>query len=74
MLKSCGPRVPPDELALAEAPRRDRPPGLGASRSVPLDSSNHLLPEHDPAWPRFLAELDRFLPSPQGDRSVMPPK
>ena len=32
------------------------------SRLVPLDSSNHLLPERDPAWPHFLAELDRFLP------------
>ena len=33
------------------------------SRLVPLDSSNHLLPEHDPAWRHFLAEIDRFLPS-----------
>jgi DNA-binding response OmpR family regulator len=31
------------------------------SRLVPLDSSNHLLPEHDPAWKHFLAEIDRFL-------------
>ena len=44
------------------------------SRLVPLDSSNHLLPERDPAWPHFLAELDRFLPGPQGDRSVRPPR
>ena len=35
------------------------------SRLVPLDSSNHLLPERDPAWPHFLAEIDRFLPSLQ---------
>jgi pimeloyl-ACP methyl ester carboxylesterase len=35
------------------------------SRLVPLDSSNHLLPERDPAWQHFLAELDRFLPSSQ---------
>jgi pimeloyl-ACP methyl ester carboxylesterase/DNA-binding winged helix-turn-helix (wHTH) protein len=34
------------------------------SRLVPLDSSNHLLPERDPAWRHFLAEIDRFLPSP----------
>jgi len=34
------------------------------SRLVPLDSSNHLLPEHDPAWQHFLAEIDRFLPHP----------
>jgi pimeloyl-ACP methyl ester carboxylesterase/DNA-binding winged helix-turn-helix (wHTH) protein len=32
------------------------------SRLVPLDSSNHLLPERDPAWRHFLAEVDRFLP------------
>jgi pimeloyl-ACP methyl ester carboxylesterase len=31
------------------------------SRLLPLDSSNHLLPERDPAWPRFAEELDRFL-------------
>jgi pimeloyl-ACP methyl ester carboxylesterase/DNA-binding winged helix-turn-helix (wHTH) protein len=33
------------------------------SRLVPLDSSNHLLPERDPAWKHFLAEIDRFLPA-----------
>jgi pimeloyl-ACP methyl ester carboxylesterase len=32
------------------------------SRLVPLDSANHLLPEYDPAWKHFLAEIDRFLP------------
>ena len=32
------------------------------SRLVPLDSANHLLPERDPAWKHFLAEIDRFLP------------
>jgi len=35
------------------------------SRLVPLDSSNHLLPEGDPAWRHFLAEIDRFLPGRQ---------
>jgi pimeloyl-ACP methyl ester carboxylesterase/DNA-binding winged helix-turn-helix (wHTH) protein len=29
-------------------------------RLVPLDSANHLLPERDPAWTQFLAELDAF--------------
>jgi hypothetical protein len=29
-------------------------------RLVPLDSANHLLPERDPAWTHFLAELDAF--------------
>jgi pimeloyl-ACP methyl ester carboxylesterase/DNA-binding winged helix-turn-helix (wHTH) protein len=40
------------------------------SRLVPLDSSNHLLPERDPAWKHFLAEIDRFLPS-SSSRSPM---
>jgi DNA-binding winged helix-turn-helix (wHTH) protein/pimeloyl-ACP methyl ester carboxylesterase len=31
------------------------------ARFVPLDSRNHLLVEDEPAWPRFLAELDAFL-------------
>jgi pimeloyl-ACP methyl ester carboxylesterase len=35
---------------------------IPGSRLVPLDSSNHLLPERDPAWNHFLAEIDRFLP------------
>src|SRR5918994_5726686 len=34
-------------------------PGFG--RLVPLDSCSHLLPERDPAWPHFLAEIDGFL-------------
>ena len=36
---------------------------IPGSRLVPLDSSNHLLPEQDPAWKRFLAEVDAFLGS-----------
>jgi len=31
------------------------------ARFVPLDSKNHLLTEHDPAWPKFVAALRRFL-------------
>jgi pimeloyl-ACP methyl ester carboxylesterase/DNA-binding winged helix-turn-helix (wHTH) protein len=34
---------------------------IPGSRLVPLDSCNHLLPERDPAWPHFLAEIDGFL-------------
>jgi pimeloyl-ACP methyl ester carboxylesterase len=40
------------------------------SRLVPLDSSNHLLPERDPAWRHFLSELDTFMgmsPGPGGE-------
>lgn len=31
------------------------------SRLVLLDSRNHILTEHEPAWPAFLTEIDRFL-------------
>jgi pimeloyl-ACP methyl ester carboxylesterase len=45
---------------------------IPGSRLVPLDTPNHLLPERDPAWQQFLAELDAFLTSPeqphQGER------
>ena len=34
---------------------------IPGSRLVPLDSCNHLLPERDPAWRHFLAEIDGFL-------------
>jgi pimeloyl-ACP methyl ester carboxylesterase/DNA-binding winged helix-turn-helix (wHTH) protein len=37
---------------------------IPGSRLVPLDSANHLLPEQDPAWRQFLAELDGFLGGP----------
>ncbi len=36
---------------------------IPGSRLVPLDSANHLLPEQDPAWRHFLAEVDAFLGS-----------
>ncbi len=42
------------------------------ARLVPLDSANHLLPERDPAWKQFLAELDAFLPAePTGASAAM---
>jgi pimeloyl-ACP methyl ester carboxylesterase/DNA-binding winged helix-turn-helix (wHTH) protein len=34
------------------------------SRFVTLDGDNHILLEDEPAWPRFLDELDRFLLPP----------
>jgi pimeloyl-ACP methyl ester carboxylesterase/DNA-binding winged helix-turn-helix (wHTH) protein len=34
---------------------------IPGSRLVALDAANHILPEDDPAWPQFLAELDAFL-------------
>ncbi|MGH8823305.1 MAG: alpha/beta fold hydrolase [Jiangellaceae bacterium] len=38
---------------------------IPGSRLVPLDTPNHLLPAHDPAWKQFLAEVDAFLAPPQ---------
>lgn len=37
------------------------------ARFVPLESRNHLILEHEPAWARFVAELRAFL-SARGDR------
>lgn len=34
---------------------------IPGARFVPLDSKNHLIMEHEPAWPRFLAEIRAFL-------------
>ncbi|HEX6196097.1 MAG TPA: alpha/beta fold hydrolase [Gemmatimonadaceae bacterium] len=39
---------------------------IPGSRLVPLDSANHLLPEHDPGWRHFLAEIDAFLSTQDG--------
>jgi len=42
------------------------------SRLLPLDSCNHLLPERDPAWSRFVEELDRFLAEDEGAAMTAP--
>ena len=34
---------------------------IPGARFVPIDSKNHLLQENEPAWPRFLAEIHRFI-------------
>lgn len=34
---------------------------IAGARFVPLASKNHILLEHEPAWPQFLAEVDQFL-------------
>ncbi len=39
---------------------------IPASELVPLESRNHILMENEPAWPRFLAELESFLADPAG--------
>ena len=55
VLHCRGDRVWPFELGRQLAAR------IPHSRFVPLDSSNHLLFEHEPAWTRFLDEMERFL-------------
>jgi pimeloyl-ACP methyl ester carboxylesterase/DNA-binding winged helix-turn-helix (wHTH) protein len=35
--------------------------GIRGARFVPLDSKNHLVLRDEPAWPRFVAEVERFL-------------
>jgi class 3 adenylate cyclase/predicted esterase len=35
--------------------------GIRGARFVPLESSNHLLLEHEPAWAMFMSEIRRFL-------------
>jgi pimeloyl-ACP methyl ester carboxylesterase/DNA-binding CsgD family transcriptional regulator len=35
------------------------------SELVPLDGLNHILLEHEPAWPRFLTAVEAFLDAPQ---------
>jgi pimeloyl-ACP methyl ester carboxylesterase len=34
---------------------------IPGSRFVSLEGTNHLMLATDPAWPRFLAEFDRFV-------------
>ena len=34
---------------------------IPGARLVPLESKNHLLQENEPAWPRFLSEIHRFI-------------
>jgi DNA-binding NarL/FixJ family response regulator len=36
---------------------------IPGARFVPLESRNHILLESEPAWPRFLEEVEAFLPS-----------
>jgi pimeloyl-ACP methyl ester carboxylesterase/DNA-binding winged helix-turn-helix (wHTH) protein len=55
VLHCRGDRVWPFELGRQLAAR------IPHSRFVPLDSSNHLLFEHEPAWTQFLDEMERFL-------------
>jgi pimeloyl-ACP methyl ester carboxylesterase len=35
--------------------------GIPGATLVTLEGNNHLLLEHDPAWPRFISEIRFFL-------------
>jgi len=35
--------------------------GIPGARFVPLEGRNHLILEDEPAWPRFMQEVGRFL-------------
>ena len=37
--------------------------GIPSARFVPLDSRNHLILEHEPAYARFIEEIEAFLRS-----------
>jgi TolB-like protein/DNA-binding SARP family transcriptional activator/pimeloyl-ACP methyl ester carboxylesterase len=43
---------------------------IPGARFVPLKSRNHLLLEHEPAWPQFLDEVRRFLREPVAQTSA----
>jgi DNA-binding NarL/FixJ family response regulator len=44
---------------------------IPGARFVPLEGCNHILLEHEPAWPAFLAEVRGFL-GPGAPASVSP--
>jgi pimeloyl-ACP methyl ester carboxylesterase len=45
---------------------RELAAGIPAARFVTLEGQNHLILEHEPAWPIFLAELRAFLAEDSG--------
>jgi pimeloyl-ACP methyl ester carboxylesterase/DNA-binding winged helix-turn-helix (wHTH) protein len=52
------------DLRVPEVQARELAALIPDSRLVLLDSPNHILLQHEPAWPVFLSELDRFLATP----------
>jgi pimeloyl-ACP methyl ester carboxylesterase len=39
---------------------------IEGARFVPLDSPNHLILAHEPAWPRLVGHIREFLADPEG--------
>lgn len=50
-----------DDARVPYSSGRELAAGIPGAKFVTLESANHLLLEHDPAWPRFLAEMRAFL-------------
>jgi DNA-binding SARP family transcriptional activator/pimeloyl-ACP methyl ester carboxylesterase len=50
-----------NDAAVPFASGRDLATSIPGARFIPLDSSNHLILDHEPAWPRFLEEIRAFL-------------
>ena len=50
-----------DATAAAFEEGRQLAMSIPGARFVPLEGQNHLILEHEPAWPRFLAEVRGFL-------------
>jgi len=49
------------DVRVTQGRGRELAAGIPGARFVTLESNNHLLLEHDPAWPRFLEETMAFL-------------
>lgn len=43
---------------------------IQGSKFVPLESKNHLLLEHEPAWPKFVSELRSFIGRPSSGSAI----
>jgi pimeloyl-ACP methyl ester carboxylesterase len=50
-----------DDARVYYAEGRELALGIPGARFVTLESRNHLILEHEPAWPRMLAEIRQFL-------------
>ena len=47
---------------------------IPGARLATLDSNNHILLEHEPAWPKFLSEVHEFLATPGSPIQNRPPE
>jgi pimeloyl-ACP methyl ester carboxylesterase len=50
-----------NDAAVPFAAGRELASAIPGARFLPLDSCNHVILDHEPAWPRFLEEIRSFL-------------